>query len=76
MKFGSVDEFLEFWTETNPPTIALQRMAPPESYAQLLTRARSLVEASNESVDGGVTLSNAYVMALARPRLSPSAPRG
>jgi ubiquinone/menaquinone biosynthesis C-methylase UbiE len=75
MKFGSVDAFLDFWTETNPPTIALQKMAPPEVYAQLLTRARSLVEESNLSADG-VTLGNAYVMALAKPRRSPSAPRG
>ena len=75
MNFGSVEAFFDFWTETNPPTIALRTMAPPDVYAQLLTRARSLVDESNQAVDGGVTLTNAYLMALARPRRSPSAPR-
>jgi len=75
MRFGSVADCLEFWAETNPPTIALKTMAPAEVYEQLMTKARGLVEESNASAGGGVTLTNRYLLMLARPRRSPSALR-
>lgn len=76
LKFDSVDECLDFWAETNAPTIALRSMAEPEVYAQLMEKARDLVEASNEATGGGVVLTNRYLIALARARQSPSARHG
>lgn len=64
--FTSVDEALDFWEATNPPTIALKATVPPERYAGFRRDARQLMEDLNSYHDGRVELNSSYVTVLAR----------
>jgi ubiquinone/menaquinone biosynthesis C-methylase UbiE len=63
---GSIEDFVKFWEETNAPQSALKVMLPPETYQQVVAAKKLLVEEMNESRDGRVKLSSAYILVLAR----------
>jgi ubiquinone/menaquinone biosynthesis C-methylase UbiE len=75
LEFESVDDCIDFWAATNAPTIALKNMAPPEAYAELMRRARALIDELNEGRVGRVVLTNRYVIAVASSGRSRPAPR-
>jgi hypothetical protein len=63
---NSVQDFLEFWEETNAPQNAMMAMLPPHDYQKVRTAATSLFAELNESTDGRVKLSSPYLLVLAR----------
>jgi SAM-dependent methyltransferase len=63
---GSVDGFLKFWEETNPPQNALKTLLPLEAYERVVTAETALVEELNESAGEGVMVSSPYILVLAR----------
>ena len=63
---GSIEDFVKFWEETNAPHSALKVMLPPEAYQQVISAMKQLVEEMNESRDGRVKLSSAYILVRAR----------
>jgi SAM-dependent methyltransferase len=65
-RFGSIDQALEFWEETNAPTIALKATIPADRFADFRRDAKQLMEDLNTSQDGGVELNSSYVTVLAR----------
>jgi ubiquinone/menaquinone biosynthesis C-methylase UbiE len=65
-EFSSVEDFLEFWEDTNAPQNALKAMLPPEVYQQLVAAEWTLVEEMNESTVGGVKVSSPYILVLAK----------
>jgi len=69
-EFDSVDEFFEFWEQTNPPQNALKAMLSAEPYEKVVSAERALVEELNESNGGGVKLTSSYLLVLAR-KLAP-----
>lgn len=66
MHFGGVNEGLDFWERTNPPTIALRATVPPERYAEFVRDARDLMTRLNVATDGSLTLDSSYLRVLAR----------
>lgn len=65
MRFDSVDQGIEFWERTNPPTIALKMMAP-ERYSELIQEATELMRALNESGGGKLVLTSSCLSVIAR----------
>jgi len=63
---GSIADFVRFWEETNAPQSALKVMLPAETYQRMVDATKRLVEEMNESRDGSVKLSSAYILVLAR----------
>jgi len=63
---GSIEDFVKFWEVTNAPQSALKAMLPPETYQEVVSAKKRLVEEMNESRDGSVKLSSAYILVLAR----------
>jgi ubiquinone/menaquinone biosynthesis C-methylase UbiE len=63
---SSVEEFLKFWEETNPPQNALKATLPPEAYQRVITAEGALIEELNESTSGPVKVSSPYILILAR----------
>ena len=61
----SVQSFLEFWDETNPPQAAMKAVMTPETYQKALSLSAQLVEELNESHDGKLKLSSPYILVLA-----------
>ena len=66
MHFEGVDEGLEFWERTNPPTIALRATVQPDRYAEFLRDARELMTRLNTATDGSLRLDSSYQRVLAR----------
>jgi ubiquinone/menaquinone biosynthesis C-methylase UbiE len=69
----SVENFIQFWEETNAPQNALKALLPPEAYRRLIADANALIDELNESTSGQVRLSSPYIIVLARK--SPSVRR-
>jgi len=62
----TVQSFLEFWDETNPPQAAMKRVMPPDTYQNALSLSAQLVAELNESHDGRLKLSSPYILVVAR----------
>jgi hypothetical protein len=62
----SVQSFLEFWDETNPPQAAMKTVMTPEVYQKALSLSAQLVDELNESHDGRMKLSSPYILVGAR----------
>jgi ubiquinone/menaquinone biosynthesis C-methylase UbiE len=67
-EFASPADGLEFWQRTNPPTIALKAMLPPEKYQEFLDDGTRVMRELNQARDGRLVLDSAYVLVLARKR--------
>src|SRR5438309_479146 len=62
----TVQSFLEFWDETNPPQAAMKGVMPPDTYQKALSLSAQLVAELNESHDGRLKLSSPYILVVAR----------
>jgi ubiquinone/menaquinone biosynthesis C-methylase UbiE len=67
-EFASLEDGLEFWQRSNPPTIALKAMLPPEKYQEFLSDGTRVMREYNQAKDGRLILDSSYILVLARKK--------